>query len=460
MLALVFATYVVAWALLLPAVQSCFIADSECGGNVYRSLYPLQAFLQTGRLLEYADSETPYTTHPIGYSIVLAATLWISQSQPLLPIVVLQLLLLFSCGIAVAVILSPLGRGPALTGLALTAFNPNAWFVAVQPRTDLVFSAFLAVTLLAAFSYLRRPRLATAVIGGTSLGLATMVRPVSEHLIYALPIAFVLLGMLADNRRRPLLALRDGIIAGAVGLALVLPWFLYMAANGQGWSLTGWDIRSQWIRDIHATLEFTKRRDAPMTAILFSGYDSAPRKDMKNEYDRAHLAQVAAVTTGWDSLSRNQQQKLIAEERYRQVKQYGLSTHVAAALQNWKWTLLSGGEGELFKALGKEDEIDGLPQNEPLFYWAVKFLFIGFSLSLKVLALIGIVGCIVYRRYGVLLLSLTPIVYIMAAHAYYGGPRYRLPIEPCFVILAVFGLEYLRRPWAYVLKHRRLVSAA
>lgn len=460
MLALVFATYVVAWALLLPAVQSCFSADSECGGNVYRSLYPLQAFLQTGRLLEYADSTTPYTTHPIGYSIVLAATFWISESQPLLPIVVLQLLLLFACGIAVAVILSPLGRGPALTGLALTVFNPNAWFVAVQPRTDMVFGACLAVTLLTAFSYLGRPRLATAVICGISLGLATMVRPVSEHLIYTLPIAFVLLGLLADNRRRPLLALRDGAMAGAVGLALILPWFLHMTANGQGWSLTGWDIRSQWIRDIHATLEFTKRRDAPLSTILLSGYESARRKDMKNEYDRLHSARIAAATAGWHNLSRTQQQKLIAEDRYHQVKQYGLSTHVAAALQNWKWTLLSGGEGELFKALGKEDEIDNLPQDAPLFFWTVKSLFIGFSLSLKALALLGVVGCIVHRRYGVLLLSLIPIVYMMAAHAYYGGPRYRLPIEPCFVILAVFGLEYLRRPWAYVLKHRRFVSAA
>ena len=236
------------------------------------------------------------------------------------------------------------------------------------------------------------------------------------------------------------------LVRCVLAFALVLPWMLYMQANGQGLSMTGWDIRSQYVRDFHATLEFTRNEGASLVDLMFAPYETEPRKNFKNALDKAHTAELSRKVDGWEELSRKQKQELVAEERLKQIGGYSAWDYVRAVIPNWRWTLVSGGEGDFLKSLGIDPKTvnrdDGLP------YWAMKVIFLGFSIGLKLLALYGLyAGLVVQRRYDAVLICVAAIAYILAAHVYYGGPRYRVPIEPAFVVLAILGLQSLSMPW-------------
>jgi hypothetical protein len=143
----VLAAYVVFWIVIFPMISDCVIFGTDCSGNAGRSLAPLFGFLETGRVGMLSDGST-YTYNPLGYSTVL----WLLGVQPEMlhpfaTVIPIQAALLFAIGLMVFAVVKEVWGRFAVTALVIAVFNPNALFVAAQPREDSFFAFFIAVAI-------------------------------------------------------------------------------------------------------------------------------------------------------------------------------------------------------------------------------------------------------------------------------------------------------------------------
>lgn len=122
---------------------------------------------------------------------------------------------------------------------------------------------------------------------------------------------------------------------------------------------------------------------------------------------------------------------------------FQLRTYIVAALPNMRFTFVSGGEGEFFHSFGLHKSLSTWRNDNPVVFLGIKTYFIGISLTLEALALVGPVYLTLSRRYDLLFFFSGAILYFMVLHIYHGSPRYRIPIEPVFIIMAICGLQLI-----------------
>ncbi|HJO89425.1 MAG TPA: hypothetical protein QF403_07245, partial [Alphaproteobacteria bacterium] len=67
-----------------------------------------------------------------------------------------------------------------------------------------------------------------------------------------------------------------------------------------------------------------------------------------------------------------------------------------------------------------------------------------FVIALRGLGLMGIVWMFMRRHYAVLLACVGLIAYFAVIHLFTGNSRYRLPVEPALIFLALYGVDGLR----------------
>jgi len=63
---------------------------------------------------------------------------------------------------------------------------------------------------------------------------------------------------------------------------------------------------------------------------------------------------------------------------------------------------------------------------------------------LRALGLVGITWMFMRRHYAVLLCCAGLITYFAVFHLFIGNSRYRLPMEPALIFLALYGVDGLR----------------
>jgi 4-amino-4-deoxy-L-arabinose transferase-like glycosyltransferase len=366
--------------------------------------------------------------------LVLLATTWMGGEWTFLPVILLQAVLHFAIGVMVYAIVAQWWPRYALIALMLTVFNPNALLVAAEPRSDTVFAFFVVAATTAVFAFARRPGWKPALACGIMLGLATNMRPLSEYLIYILPIAFPILAVLSPAKGSPLRAFAMGIVATALAFAIVLPWMLHLQRSGEGLAMTDRDLNWQSVFDVWSGLE-TMETGVGDTLVTQAHYMQGRGKEL------------AASVPGWKTLNYNEKSHILFKDLFPELSGFRPMTYAKVALHNWKWLLLSGGEGEWFKALGVHSQLDRIRAERPLFFWGSKAWFIGYSLALKLLALLGIWYLVRERRYHLLIVPINLIAYVMLAHGFAGAPRYRIPFEPAIIFLAVCGLAQLSDLW-------------
>jgi hypothetical protein len=72
---------------------------------------------------------------------------------------------------------------------------------------------------------------------------------------------------------------------------------------------------------------------------------------------------------------------------------------------------------------------------------SISLLSLIYVIVLRILGLIGLVRMIRCREYGVLFILSGVITYFMLIALFVGNSRYRLPIEPALIIMAVYGFS-------------------
>ena len=100
---------------------------------------------------------------------------------------------------------------------------------------------------------------------------------------------------------------------------------------------------------------------------------------------------------------------------------------------------LSGGEGGFHILL----EIENSPRESPWSFYTTKLFSLTYSITLRIIGLIGIIELIRRRDYLPMFLIFGLVISFMAAHLVHGTPRFRIPVEPELIMLSVYGLAFI-----------------
>src|SRR5262249_17857397 len=121
----------------------------------------------------------PTSMRPPLYPLFLAGVWSLTGYESLQAVRAAQVLLglLTTCGVYVLA-LRLFDRPTALTAAAITCFYPSFLFAGMLLLTEVLFTLLLILFVIQYDSLVRRPRLATAVSTGATLGLAALTRSV------------------------------------------------------------------------------------------------------------------------------------------------------------------------------------------------------------------------------------------------------------------------------------------
>ena len=418
-----------AYGVLAAAIVLITGADSFAAANRYGTAAAL-ALLQHGAFVNPIEPTQPYTSWPPGFPLFMVPFLVLEGAGHVYSMLAVFVAMHVAIGLVVRRIVDGALPGYGDVAFALVLFNPNLIAMAFHNDADHLYAFLATISFAALFAYLRRPRLSAALAAGLFLGAATLVRPVTQFLIPLLPVAVPLL-LLAQRElgwRRDLAA---GVVAAVAAAAVVMPWAVHMVRAGEGLTIAGSGSQALFFEENIAMIETENGVVAPDVTY----------HDVRSRVIAEREGALEAAVAGWEELSiveKSRLRKAFMVE-YTLSRDYGWSIWARATARSWVRTLVSGGEGDLMLLFGIEaDEGNGV------FAPVLKILATGFSIALRILGLLGIVELVRRREYGVLLLLVGVAAYFSAAHLALGRPRFRAAIEAPLLLLALYGLTWVR----------------
>jgi 4-amino-4-deoxy-L-arabinose transferase-like glycosyltransferase len=352
-------------------------------------------WLQTGRIV-------PAAVHPPLYTIALASSSVLGFTSYFAHKVVSCLI-----GTATVVVVGLLGRdiaGPraGLIAAVVALAYPNLWVVDGILLSEGLFALLVALALLAAIRFARRPRFLTAALLGVAIALASLTRGEGLFLtvLLALPVALLARGLTLREK-----ALRLGVMAVAVVVVLA-PWFLRNANRFQ-----------------HTVLLSTNSGDVLAQA------------NCKQTYYGSHLGfwwfPCGQITVKGDTSVRSAAQRDKAV-RYIRAHKGRLPVVIAARLGR-VWGVFRPSQQPHY------DTVEGRDYHVAVWGLRTYWFLLPFAIAGGV-----ILGR--RRRDGTLLVLLAPVVMVIfTAVTTYGTTRFRIGAEPTIVLLAAVAADAVVR---------------
>lgn len=427
----------------LAAPDSPYVNGADAGSW----LGPAQALLEHGAFVDPSNPAAPQTFRPPLYLLFLAGLLWLGDGS-FLPIIVAQLTLLLATGWFARAITEDWVPGYGELAFALVVLNPSAIGSAHLIQSDTLYACLVTATLWIVLRFARSPEPRYVLAAGVVFALACLVRTTGQFLFYVWPVLFPLLAASAGAGRDWRRYLAAGGISLVLALAVVAPWMAHNYSAGEGFSLSTSRLKSAFLWDNIAYLEKYDRGIGLAEAEAIG----------------ARQRQGVAVAFGerWPELS--------ARERYGRLVSHGATIFLSyppgsfAAAFAWAWTQFFAIPGvsnlasilgstsetpfQVFKSLGSDNYLvaglEALRRAHP----AVKLLTVlGFAyvLALRGFGLAGLGVMLARRHWAPFLVVTSAIAYFALIHLFVANSRYRLPIEPVLILLAIYGLDGFRR---------------
>lgn len=328
-------------------------------------------------------------------------------------------------GIATVAVIGLVGRrlaGPrvGLVAAAIAAIYPNLWINDSLVMSESLACLIVAVALVVALDFDRRPRTGAAIALGVLVGLGALTR--SEIALYALGFAVLAWWRAAGHARRVLF---PALVIGAATVT-VLPWTLYNVARfdrpvllstNDGTTLLGANCDTTFYVDIGGW-DIRCLAPVPTDESIDASLRSIERRDIALDYVGDHVGRLPVVVVA--RLGRIVDvyglESLVALDRGEEKAEWAVWAGIVA------WWLLAVAAVVGWVALGRPG--DGAPERSRARWWLVVPL-------------------------GAVLV--TTVVF-------YGAHRIRAPAEPVVVVLAAVGAiaawDRLRPPPASVLQDR------
>jgi hypothetical protein len=169
--------------------------------------------------------------------------------------------------------------------------------------------------------------------------------------------------------------------------------------------------------------------------------------ELVNEYKaelwREETEHLDRYYPGWQKLPFAEESRLRTEFLWQHIRSrdFGLEIVVPAFVKAAGRFLVSGGEGALHRLFGIEYQ----PELAPTLFWGIKGIALAYSVVLKLLGLVGAAYLWRQRNYALLVLCVALVTYFLSPHPFFAHPRYRVPVELPFALLAAFGVVWLAR---------------
>lgn len=410
------------------ADPGCRTVGAECALATDRYGVPvIEALVQHGALVEPADPSQPYTSYVPGHALTMAATFLIFGDGSYLPLIILQLTLLFAAGLLVRMVVDAALPGYGWLALALLIFNPNVLVQVHLVQPDAIEIFFVTGAFAAAAMFARGPSLRLAVLSGGFIGLAMWMFPMSQFLAPLLPVVLPLLCLLGGQARQWRRAFLWGAVGAGVAIGIASPWMYQKYTAGAGFKISSPGHE-------HLVLLDSLRNLSPEAP-------GRPVYQLKEDFLRLEEEALREANPGWDTLTTLEQDVLRRAHIVAYYKSFPFETGVFLEALAWSWGrfLLAGGEGEIHRLLGLEGKADS---RAAAFYF-VKGVALSYALLLRLIGLIGIFEMVRRGHWGLLLLCAGLVFLFMAGTFLVGQPRFRLSVEPQLMIFATFGLAFI-----------------
>jgi hypothetical protein len=435
---------------LVNAVIAWFTVDGAAlgfGGDASSWYEPALGLLKHGGFVDPDNPSKLLTARPPLYPMFAAAALYLSGGA-MWSVIVGQVALLFATGWLARAMTEAWLPGYGNVMLALVIFNPNALGTAHLFQSDTLYAFVSTAVLCSLLFFARAPNWTLAAASGALFGLSLLARTTAQFLLYVWPFAMLLLGVVARGWRAWSRFLVMGFVSAIIAVAVIVPWVLHNQRAGEGLSLTTNYLKSYFLWDNIAYLEKYDKNIGQTQAER-----AAERR--QNEFARQYGPNFNKLP--------DRQKFAYLEERGRELF-LSYPAHTFARAFVWAWAQFYGVPGvsnflNLF-GLGEQTAfaryrqqkydnylqagIDALKNASPVFtvLTVAGFLFI---LVLRILGLIGVVTVFRRRLWPIVLVVGGGLGYFTLIHLFVANSRYRLPIESLLFLLALYGLDGLRR---------------
>ena len=389
------------------------------------------------------------------YSIFLAPFYYLFGTGPLfyISLVILQCAILYLTGWISRFILFFFGGTKKYAFLlhALVIFNPNSLITAHLLQSETLFTLFLTLSTFYLFKMVSSKPIKNMILVGVFAGLLALTRPAGLYMIYALPLIVFFIFVVkvsfykeSGNFR----IMSKAIIPLLVALTIVSPWYVrnYINTGEYFLSTTG----GYFFYDNH--IQLLQRGDGH----IHSDAVKIAHKELSDVLgDRGVDLNCAGDRRHWKC------HKHVFSAVLHNVMDRSFESHAKALAYSWGVLYLSGGASNIRNYLGysgnqaivtfQHETFDGINSIKKLFqnagfpYTVLLIVTMLFVLVTRLMALIGIFIA-VYKKENTIYIAilLFELVLFTIMYLYLGQSRFRVPLEPILMLLAVLSLRYRR----------------
>lgn len=399
-------------------------------------------FLEHGALVEPDDPGRSLSSRQPLYPVLLATVMWITGSESLIPVIAIQVVILLVVGGLIYRVAEHWCPGYGLLAFVLVIFNPNALSSTHYLYTENLFTLWYVAIGYALLSFGERRSCGKAICIGLLIGLAALTRPEGKLLIPLIPVALLLVALVHFRKWRWRF-LRDTVTSTGVALLVVLPLSISYHNAGAGLRVSSGEKAAAMMSRAVLVLEMHSRK---ITREEASDLILQERQALIQTNPRFVTASIG------------ERNDLLFHHFMQRLYSFDPSVFARALVSAWIGFFISGGAQRINimmeiphertdRFLNQLDSWHILKksflENPPLGILIV-VLCAGIAIVLRLLGLIGLIAIISRHHWTLLLVVTGAILFKLSVHMFYGQSRYRIPVDPYLILLAIFGIDALR----------------
>ena len=429
--------------LLLILDPAARIANGADSGTWYG---PAKALIEHGTLGSIDNPTIPSADRGPIYPLLIAGLMAVAGPDYPALLAAVQAGLLLMVALLTAQIAAAYRPDNATLALGLVLLNPNLLGAAQLVQSETVYVFILTCMLFVILRLIENFTTRNAIWLGALTGVAALIRPEGTFLIVCIPLLLLVIAAVQRHSENVKTSWRQiGMMCAACVIAscvVVAPWILRNAYAGIGFRLN--EVQNSahyaWGAVEQVTVTQTSKTFWEVPKII-EAERSRQLEKFKGQHPGASKKEIAdrdftnALTTLM-SLPLIDHLKTIVKAKAEFLFAGGAGT----------WIGLLRGTGQtpiaMMKASGANSYWSGwlnAMSRYPIFELSLTAVALGYVLVLRACAVVGFFRT--WRTNGLLLLILcAEIAFHAFIQPYYGPSRFRLPVEPAFVLLAILAL--------------------
>jgi hypothetical protein len=402
--------------------------------------------LREGRFAVPGAEELSTFLTPL-YPALIAANMWIfGVAAGPNAMIYEQIILLFLTGLLVASIITRTHPQLAFPALLLMIFNPNSFAAAHGTQTETVFTFLLTATLYLFFKYVSSRRFWLLPIIGLFVATTAYCRPAGLYFGLMIPAGAALYATAGST------SLRDGATKAGLQFARALIVVIVAMAALSPWYLRNHDTVGQYVFSTNLGLYL---RDNVIYVLTKT--HNKPAQDMSRSYDR-RFEEFAAQqeTRPGHKMNRAELSDMLVRFSVQELSGQPFTSIARAAVQSVVFLYGSAGTGNLRELWGFQETgiyaIENFEGDGSIFGSALLFverisissiglIFTGlvFAFGLRLLGLAGLYAMLRSPHWRDFIIYVAILSFFTGMYLFIGQPRFRLPMEPILVIIALWG---------------------